>query len=509
MSEERSSIGARWLVPASFGVALAFRLIGLGGSSMWLDEILETLMARGSMRELFSALLHDKVHPPLEPLVSWLLLTLGQGELARRIASAVFGAAAIALFGRFVARRFGVATAALSTLFLASSPILVRYAHELRPYALALLLSVWALDAADRWIEKGAARFPLELVAAAGLASITHYLAVVLWVPIAAAYLEARLEGTVDTPFAWPKLAALALSVLPLALWFALLAAWGGPHQPSPVADWNWVLIERRFGDLMLRGYVWQPAPELSLLLFAILTAMGLAWVARRRGGLTVLAGVVAGTGLIEVALVVAQRFSHVRYNLFGLLFLHTAIAAGIVAFARSVARWNRLSGVTTGGLLAAAVVAASVTGLIGYAQHGRPDWPAVARAVTRLEGAQVRVITTIPWAQFSIGYYLGRMSKWGSEAEGVPVIYNDRGRLREELGRGGDCHLVLVAGHPRVPHLLDGLRPKRPVLQHLETDQAELFRFAAEGIARQDCFPPPDFRVEPSPGYGELIPWL
>ncbi len=193
----RSSL-QRWLVPASFAVALLFRLIGLGGSSMWLDEITETLMARDGLRELFAGLLFDRAQPPVEPLLTWVLLAAGQGELVRRLVNAILGAAAVALFARWVARRIDLPTAALTALFLAAAPALIRYSHELRPYALSLLLSVWALDASERWLERGGDRFPLELASAAGLAAMTHYLAVALWLPVAAAWFEGRSAGRVD-----------------------------------------------------------------------------------------------------------------------------------------------------------------------------------------------------------------------------------------------------------------------------------------------------------------------
>ena len=52
---------------------------------------------------------------------------------------------------------------------------------------------------------------------------------------------------------------AVVLSLLPLAAWFALLAAYGGPRQPFRTAQWDWTLVERRFDDLLFRGYFGQP----------------------------------------------------------------------------------------------------------------------------------------------------------------------------------------------------------------------------------------------------------
>ena len=503
---------ARWLVPVSFAVALAFRLVGLGGSSMWLDEIMETLMARDGLGALFSSLLYDRAQPPLEPLLTWLLLALDQGELVRRLVNAVLGAAAVALFARWVARRFDLPTAALTALFLASSPVLLRYSHELRPYALSLLLSIWALDACERWLARGGDRFPLELACAAGLAAMTHYLAVALWLPVAAAWLEARSAGRV-TSLGVRLPAAVVLSLLPLAAWFGLLAAYGGPQQPIRTAKWDWALVAQRFDDLLFRGYVGQPVIDGGALLLALLLLVGCGVLARRQGGLTTFAGLFAGSVLVEAVLLAMGRFSHLRYNQFSLLFLLTAIAAGIVACARLVGTFNRNSGIATAGLLSSAVLACFVTGVVGYAQHGRPDWPAVARAVVALRGPEARVVTTNQWAQISLGYYLDRYRSLREEPRGIATVFGDGHRLRAEIARQSDesegCALVLDAGPPTPTDLFSGLRPKHPILALPDTNRARLFHFAAAGTPRQTCFPPPDFQIEPSRGYGRLLPWL
>lgn len=499
----------RWLVPASFAVALLFRLAGLGGSSMWLDEIMETLIARDGLRELFSGLLYDRAQPPVEPLFTWLLLAAGQGELVRRLVNMVLGAAAVALFARWVARRFDLPTAALAALFLAASPVLLRYSHELRPYALSLLISIWALDAGDRWLARGASRFPFELTAAAALAPMTHYLAVALWLPVAAAWFEARSEGRVAA-LGMRLPSAMALSTLPLVAWFALLAACGGPPQNHRIAQWDWSLVERRFDDLLFRGYVGQPVIDGAAILLALLTIVGCGVLARRRGGLTVFAGLFAGTVLVEGVLLAMGRFSHLRYNQFGLLFLLTAVAAGIVAAARLLGTFNRNSGIATAALGASAVVATFVTGVIGYAQHGRPDWPAVARAVVALRGSEARVVTTTQWAQISLGYYLGRYRSLREAPPGLPTVFGDAARLREEIAsQATGCVLVLDAGFRTPGDLFAGLRPKHPVLSLPDTNRARLFHFATGETPRQACFPPADFRVEMSRGYGSLLPWL
>jgi hypothetical protein len=160
--------------------------------------------------------------------------------------------------------------------------------------------------------------------------------------------------------------------------------------------------------------------------------------------------------------------------------------------------------------LLAAAVLATLVTGVVGYAQHGRPDWPAVARAVTQLQGADAAVVTTNQWTQISLGYYLGRYRGLREAPSGITTVLGDAGRLRVEVARlRGGCVLVVDAGLPAASGLFAGLRPKHPVLSLPDTNGARLFQFAGQETPRQACFPAADFALEPSPGYGSLLPWL
>jgi hypothetical protein len=388
--------------------------------------------------------------------------------------------------------------------------MLVRYSHELRPYALWLALAAWALDAADRWIERGGERFPVEFAVAATTAMLVHYFAVTLWFPVAAAWLEGRLDGRIRRRFGRMQLGLFLLSTAPIAAWLLALWRWGGTLPPGRRPQWSYEEIERRLEDLLLRGYEAQPTVDHALLLFAVLAGVGFAVVARRRGGSSVLAGLVGGTFVVELALLAAARFTHFRYDQFGLLFFELAMAAGIVAFANTVGRWNRASGIATATILATAVVATSVNGLIGYAQRGRHDWPAVARAIRALEGPEAPIATGHPFGEISLGYYLGRYDRYREPVRGFATFSNDRRKLEALLAADpAPCRLVLLSWHSRPPELVAGLEPARPILELPETDDAALYRFATPGAEARDCEPPSGFAVEPSPGYGHLFPWL
>jgi hypothetical protein len=372
-----------------------------------------------------------------------------------------------------------------------------------------LLFSVWALDASERWLERGARRFPFELTVAVALASMTHYLAVAVCLPVAASWIEARIEGRA-APLSWRVIVALPVAMLPLACWLALLARSGGPKQVFPLAVWNWETIERRFEQLLFQGYPGQQTVANAALLFALLAATGFLVMARRQGGLTLFAGLFAGTGLVEIVLFVHDRFSHYRYNQLGLLFLLTAIAIGIVAGARIVGQWHRLAGTATAALLVGAVFATLMNGVVGYAQRGRPDWPAVARAVVAIEGVHPHVVTTNDWSRISLNYYLAPLAHQMGGSASIVSAAGDRRLLDEETAAfAGGCLLVLDAGYPKERHLLDGLRPKPPVLFLADTDGARLYRFAIGGAARRSCAPAGEFTLRLSPGYGALLPWL
>src|SRR6185295_9447408 len=114
-STERLS--SRWLLALAL-LALAPRVANLGSFSMWLDEIIETGQASGSLARTWSELKSDAVHPPLEGFLSWSLLHLGAGEVARRLVAVGLGGAAILLLDAWVARRFGRLEGILTGFFV-------------------------------------------------------------------------------------------------------------------------------------------------------------------------------------------------------------------------------------------------------------------------------------------------------------------------------------------------------------------------------------------------------
>lgn len=166
--------------PFLVAVAAVGTLVGLAvrtrltGTPLWLDEAQTVAIARLSLGELFDALAQDG-HPPLAYL--WLhawIEVFGDSDAAVRASAAVPGLGAIIAVAA-LARRLGGAIAAVAALALAAtSPFLVRYATEVRMYALLTLLSVtWWL--ALRAAPSGPRRGWVLVGVLAALLLYTHY----------------------------------------------------------------------------------------------------------------------------------------------------------------------------------------------------------------------------------------------------------------------------------------------------------------------------------------------
>ena len=122
--------------------AVAFRFVTR--SPLWLDEALSVNIARLPLGDIPEALRHDG-HPPLYYFLlhGWMEL-FGNGDVAVRALSGVFGLALFPLMwvaGRRLAGRQGAWAA---VLVLAVSPYAIRYSTETRMYSLVMVLGLAA-----------------------------------------------------------------------------------------------------------------------------------------------------------------------------------------------------------------------------------------------------------------------------------------------------------------------------------------------------------------------------
>lgn len=128
-------------------LALALRLVNLGGRSLWYDEAFAVLFASKGL----SAMLYGTLTPvaggasDIHPLLYYTLLNIwmaifGQSAFAVRLLSVLFGTATVAVIYYLARELFGQKPAIGAGIIVAVAPFHVQYSQETRMYALLGLL---------------------------------------------------------------------------------------------------------------------------------------------------------------------------------------------------------------------------------------------------------------------------------------------------------------------------------------------------------------------------------
>ncbi len=134
----------RILLMAILLAASVVRLVQLGQSSLWNDEVVTMRLARTQGPSALLGLLQeiDATRAPLHPLLlqRWIAL-LGPADLSGRAFSALCGIVTVALVYWIGLETFDRATGLWASWLCALSPLLVYYSREVRMYALLVLLT--------------------------------------------------------------------------------------------------------------------------------------------------------------------------------------------------------------------------------------------------------------------------------------------------------------------------------------------------------------------------------
>jgi mannosyltransferase len=206
-----------------FGVLLVAAVgfaLGLGHSSLFIDEVYSWEASRGSLGGLSQALQYNEVTPPLYYLIlhTWIHATGSDSELMLRLPSVVAGLGLVAsmywLASLVAGRRAGLVTASLATV----SPLVLVYAQQVRAYVWVMLALTIAVAAVLQAIRDRSGRWVLVAAFAAGCSVLLHYTALLVLGPLAIwLWFEPGLDLRWRVGFA----AAIALplaAVVPLAL---------------------------------------------------------------------------------------------------------------------------------------------------------------------------------------------------------------------------------------------------------------------------------------------------
>jgi uncharacterized membrane protein len=166
-----------WLI-ALAAICLFYVLLrfwNLTESCLWFDEIFSVHAARHSWTEMFWFVAQDLIHPPLfYALLKIWIFAGGESIVWLRLFPVVFSTLALApLFFLCRELKLKYETVAVALLFLAINGALVKYAQEVRMYAVFFCLALFSLWIFARYFIKGKNIWILTLLNV--LLVYTHY----------------------------------------------------------------------------------------------------------------------------------------------------------------------------------------------------------------------------------------------------------------------------------------------------------------------------------------------
>lgn len=380
----------KWLALMGILLVGAFlRFYQLDYKSLWVDEIIQVELASGSFLQTIQGMRTQIAAPPLDYLITWLMLQTGKNgavtsEFVLRFPPLVAGILTIP-FGFALAKRVtGSLAVALTTAYLiALAPLLIRFSQEVRFYSLSVLTMVavayffvraWQQPNWKNWLVFGAAlvvafftHYYVGLVLAALLLFGAGVVAVRMW----------RTHAVEFTPALRTRLllgtGAVVLSVVVAAAWLMYALPTQARFQMFMISS-----LPELIGEPLTSGHVSGKAHLLAvrvlgLAVFPALALLGVAvgvitkktWTGAV--ALIVLLGV-GGVLLLDWAF---YYFFTSRQLLFVVPFYVILISIGIVAAAQWLAKKSRIVGILT-----AVVVLTGVTWVFALSMRAYYDWP-------------------------------------------------------------------------------------------------------------------------------------
>jgi hypothetical protein len=359
------------VIAVALAVALRFALIGHQG--YWLDEGITISVLRKSFWfwQMLHALPYRESTPPLYYCLAWVWArTFGWGEAGLRSLSALFGVLTVpvvyAVGARMISSRVGLVAASLT----ASSPLLVWYSQEARPYSLLALLCALSLLMFELARVRATWRRLIGWAVVSALAMLAHYFAAMVVVPEAGWLLAAHRRRWA----AWAAVAlvgAVGVPLIPLARSQRQFARWisGAP-------------LTVRLRQLRMQFLLGFATPDLILWLMALaVVVLAAVLIIRRgdsrelRGGLGMAALAVVGFGLSVAVAVAGSDLINTRNLLELWLPLAIFVAAGLGA------RRAGLTGLAGAATLCAIGVAGTVS-IDANPSLQRADWRPITAAI-------------------------------------------------------------------------------------------------------------------------------
>jgi len=397
-----------WSALAIVALGFALRLVNLGGFSFWFDEVGQVLVGRADT--LASVVEIAAAHygaAPLDYLITWAGVRLvGESEFGLRFISLTWSVLSVALvYGSGERLQRGVG--AWAALLVATSPLAVRYAQEVRFYSLALMFC-----AATLWLMLHAPRRAWVLALSMALGLYAHAYTALLW-PFAGWAAICRAPRAARLRVGLRFLAAAALAAALFGPWlfgellgervppFADAAGLNAETLRRVLAGWEWPNLS----PVPARNTAGLPLPYLVIGLHVGATALALAQPRRSALWLGALAVYFAATLLVVLNDMRVGYFFAPRQVL-NLLVLR-ALFGGWVLW--RVQRALHLGGRAAGLVLAGAVLLISAPSLAAHYANQRDKSNAARVAETLIAFAPDEFWIAPAYDQLTVNYYLER----------------------------------------------------------------------------------------------------
>jgi hypothetical protein len=448
---------------------------------MWLDEILITLRAQGSLTETWHACQANAEHPPLPALVMSVGNTLGFNEHMQRLIPVVLGVATVVLLAKWSAHRFGLRVGLLAGFLCALSPFHIRYSQELRPYSYLLFFALLTLVIVDRLSSKNGwcSTLLCALAICGGLYS--HNLFLLIFLPVVLLLIGATVTAFKNNSSCYwvAPTRFVAACLLAFLVYLPWLSSVIGLAQRSPegnAIEWAWGKVAQRCQFLTVGGYEnasldWGGTTMLFLVILGAIIA------ARRwEGVITIVGGLAGSVGIELFMLLVIERWTKGRYDIMGWPFL--VVLSAVALDYMFDLRPRRAIGFALVGALAIA----HFQGIAQYQIHGRCSWDLMTRIVMLVRQPGEKVFTSNKWGYTCLRYYIEKEQARIGSHEKVPVVLlkGNLKKLTQLWPNNSSCLLVRSPPYDSETRRLSTYFPRIARL----SNTGEVYRLTKQGRA-------------------------
>jgi 4-amino-4-deoxy-L-arabinose transferase-like glycosyltransferase len=388
-------------------VALSLMSYRLFQRDLWTDE---AFSASYTYHSSIGALLQDvrknEETPPVYFIVLWLWFkVVGNGEVALRALSLLWGMGAVAVFAILARRWLAPAEASIAGFVFAVAPVFARYLIEVRGYTMLLFLTVVCIAAFERLYREpeNLGALVIYVLLTVGLFLTTYFAAALI-----VAHNLLWLAMLLRRPVLWRRrlvlwcagqlgMALIVLPWLPALLYQMQVAPAVSPFQNAQPQHYFWLL-------LMLLMHVPPTTGWLLLWLLIAVVCWGLI-VLGLRASLKYDGGLIVRTfGIPALALFALVLWMHA----IGPRYLLTLLPGAVLGLATGwglLRRWAPHMTVWIGALLVVGMTAYRVSGA-GMPTTGNPWSTLIPSVEQQADPAHDLVLLHPPYEQRTFAYY-------------------------------------------------------------------------------------------------------